>query len=163
MAIRVPKSVAAKVGLKAHDNLEIEVQDGNVVLKPQSPPSVSKTSSNRSTRRTCMTRLIQASKSRKCGRGRGIRHRHLRMPCQSHEFVSPHRPRQRCRLLTEPRRHPSGSRHRSDPDGDPLLPLGTKYPRQPSFFDHGCVVCPCDKPVLVYGRVDSSPRRWKEQ
>jgi antitoxin MazE len=34
LAIRVPKSVAAKVGLKAHDNLEIEVQDGNVVLKP---------------------------------------------------------------------------------------------------------------------------------
>ncbi|BFU90236.1 MAG TPA: AbrB/MazE/SpoVT family DNA-binding domain-containing protein [Nitrospira sp.] len=34
LAIRVPKSVAAQVGLKAHDDLEIEVQDGNVVLKP---------------------------------------------------------------------------------------------------------------------------------
>lgn len=35
LAIRVPKSVAIQVGLKAQDNLEIEVQDGNVVLKPQ--------------------------------------------------------------------------------------------------------------------------------
>lgn len=35
LAIRVPKSVAVQVGLKAHDDLEIEVQDGNVVLKPQ--------------------------------------------------------------------------------------------------------------------------------
>ena len=34
LVIRVPKSVAAQVGLKAHDDLEIEVQDGNVVLKP---------------------------------------------------------------------------------------------------------------------------------
>jgi antitoxin MazE len=34
LAIRVPKSVAVQVGLKAQDNLEIEVQDGNVVLKP---------------------------------------------------------------------------------------------------------------------------------
>jgi antitoxin MazE len=34
LAIRVPKSVAAQVGLKAQDALEIEVQDGNVVLKP---------------------------------------------------------------------------------------------------------------------------------
>ncbi len=34
LAIRVPKSVAAQVGLKAQDDLEIEVQDGNVVLKP---------------------------------------------------------------------------------------------------------------------------------
>lgn len=35
LAIRVPKSVAMQVGLKAQDDLEIEVQDGNVVLKPQ--------------------------------------------------------------------------------------------------------------------------------
>jgi antitoxin MazE len=35
LAIRVPKSVAVQVGLKAQDDLEIEVQDGNVVLKPQ--------------------------------------------------------------------------------------------------------------------------------
>ncbi|OQW36949.1 MAG: hypothetical protein A4E19_14535 [Nitrospira sp. SG-bin1] len=35
LAIRVPKSVAVLVGLKAQDDLEIEVQDGNVVLKPQ--------------------------------------------------------------------------------------------------------------------------------
>lgn len=34
LAIRVPKSVAVRVGLKAQDDLEIEVQDGNVVLKP---------------------------------------------------------------------------------------------------------------------------------
>lgn len=34
LAIRVPKSVAVQVGLKAQDDLEIEVQDGNVVLKP---------------------------------------------------------------------------------------------------------------------------------
>ena len=34
LAIRVPKSVALQVGLKAQDDLEIEVQDGNVVLKP---------------------------------------------------------------------------------------------------------------------------------
>lgn len=34
LAIRVPKSVAMQVGLKAQDDLEIEVQDGNVVLKP---------------------------------------------------------------------------------------------------------------------------------
>ena len=34
LAIRVPKSIALRVGLKAHDDLEIEVQDGNVVLKP---------------------------------------------------------------------------------------------------------------------------------
>lgn len=34
LAIRVPKSVATQVGLKPQDNLEIEVQDGNVVLKP---------------------------------------------------------------------------------------------------------------------------------
>lgn len=35
LAVRVPKSVAIQVGLKAQDDLEIEVQDGNVVLKPQ--------------------------------------------------------------------------------------------------------------------------------
>jgi antitoxin MazE len=35
LAIRVPKSVAQQVGLKEQDDLEIEVQDGNVVLKPQ--------------------------------------------------------------------------------------------------------------------------------
>ncbi|MGE3976517.1 MAG: AbrB/MazE/SpoVT family DNA-binding domain-containing protein [Nitrospira sp.] len=34
LAIRVPKSVAVQVGLKAQDALDIEVQDGNVVLKP---------------------------------------------------------------------------------------------------------------------------------
>ena len=34
LAIRVPKSVALQVGLKEQDDLEIEVQDGNVVLKP---------------------------------------------------------------------------------------------------------------------------------
>lgn len=34
LAIRVPKSVAMQVGLKAHDEVEVEVQDGNVVLKP---------------------------------------------------------------------------------------------------------------------------------
>ncbi len=34
LAIRVPKSVAVQVGLKAQDDVEIEVQDGNVVLKP---------------------------------------------------------------------------------------------------------------------------------
>lgn len=34
LAIRVPKSVAVQVGLKAQDDLEIEVHDGNVVLKP---------------------------------------------------------------------------------------------------------------------------------
>ncbi len=34
LAIRVPKSVAVQVGLKAQDDLEIAVQDGNVVLKP---------------------------------------------------------------------------------------------------------------------------------
>jgi antitoxin MazE len=34
LAIRVPKSVAVQVGLKAQDDLEIKVQDGNVVLKP---------------------------------------------------------------------------------------------------------------------------------
>jgi antitoxin MazE len=34
LAIRVPKSVATQVGLKAKDDLEIEVQEGNVVLKP---------------------------------------------------------------------------------------------------------------------------------
>ena len=34
LAIRVPKSVAVQVGLKIKDDLEIEVQDGNVVLKP---------------------------------------------------------------------------------------------------------------------------------
>ena len=34
LAIRVPKSVALQVGLKEDDDLEIEVQDGNVVLKP---------------------------------------------------------------------------------------------------------------------------------
>jgi antitoxin MazE len=35
LAIRVPKSVAQQVGLKEQDDLEIEVQDGKVVLKPQ--------------------------------------------------------------------------------------------------------------------------------
>ncbi|MGE0469809.1 MAG: AbrB/MazE/SpoVT family DNA-binding domain-containing protein [Nitrospira sp.] len=35
LAIRVPKSVAVQVGLKAQDDVEIEVHDGNVVLKPQ--------------------------------------------------------------------------------------------------------------------------------
>jgi antitoxin MazE len=34
LAIRVPKSVALQVGLKAQDDLDIEVQDGNIVLKP---------------------------------------------------------------------------------------------------------------------------------
>lgn len=34
LAIRVPKSVAVQIGLKAQDDLDIEVQDGNVVLKP---------------------------------------------------------------------------------------------------------------------------------
>lgn len=34
LAIRIPKSVAVQVELKAQDDLEIEVQDGNVVLKP---------------------------------------------------------------------------------------------------------------------------------
>jgi antitoxin MazE len=34
LAVRVPKSVASQIGLKAQDDLEIEVQDGNVVLKP---------------------------------------------------------------------------------------------------------------------------------
>jgi antitoxin MazE len=34
LAVRVPKSVAAQVGLKAQDDLEIIVSDGNVVLKP---------------------------------------------------------------------------------------------------------------------------------
>lgn len=34
LAIRVPKSVAVQVGLKAQDDLDIEVRDGNVLLKP---------------------------------------------------------------------------------------------------------------------------------
>lgn len=34
LAIRVPKSVAVQVRIKAQDDLVIEVQDGNVVLKP---------------------------------------------------------------------------------------------------------------------------------
>lgn len=34
LAIRVPKSVAVQVGLKAKDDLEIEVQAGTVVLTP---------------------------------------------------------------------------------------------------------------------------------
>ncbi len=34
LAIRVPKIVAVQVGLKAQDDLDIEVQDGNVLLKP---------------------------------------------------------------------------------------------------------------------------------
>jgi antitoxin MazE len=34
LAVRVPKSVAVQVGLKEQDNLDIEVRDGNVVLKP---------------------------------------------------------------------------------------------------------------------------------
>lgn len=34
LAIRVPKSVAMQVGLKAHDDLDIVVHEGNVVLKP---------------------------------------------------------------------------------------------------------------------------------
>ena len=34
LAIRVPKTVATQVGLKVQDDLDIEVQDGNVVLKP---------------------------------------------------------------------------------------------------------------------------------
>ncbi len=34
LAIRVPKSVATQVGIKAQDDLEIEVQDGTVVLIP---------------------------------------------------------------------------------------------------------------------------------
>ncbi|MDR4466870.1 MAG: AbrB/MazE/SpoVT family DNA-binding domain-containing protein [Nitrospira sp.] len=34
LAIRIPKGVAVQVELKAQDDLEIEVQDGNVVLKP---------------------------------------------------------------------------------------------------------------------------------
>ncbi|HMS85482.1 MAG TPA: AbrB/MazE/SpoVT family DNA-binding domain-containing protein [Nitrospira sp.] len=35
LAVRVPKSVAMQIGLKAQDGLDIEVRDGNVVLKPQ--------------------------------------------------------------------------------------------------------------------------------
>mgnify|MGYP001230599597 CR=1 FL=1 len=35
LAIRVPKSVAIQAGIQEQDELEIEVQDGNVVLKPQ--------------------------------------------------------------------------------------------------------------------------------
>jgi antitoxin MazE len=35
LAIRVPKSVAVQVGIQEQDEFEIEVQDGNVVLKPQ--------------------------------------------------------------------------------------------------------------------------------
>lgn len=35
LAVRVPKSVATQIGLKAQDDLDIEVRDGNVVLKPQ--------------------------------------------------------------------------------------------------------------------------------
>lgn len=35
LAIRVPKSVAVQVGLKAQDEVEIEVHGSNVVLKPQ--------------------------------------------------------------------------------------------------------------------------------
>jgi antitoxin MazE len=35
LAVRVPKSVATQIGLKAQDGLDIEVRDGNVVLKPQ--------------------------------------------------------------------------------------------------------------------------------
>ncbi|MBX3324852.1 MAG: AbrB/MazE/SpoVT family DNA-binding domain-containing protein [Nitrospira sp.] len=35
LAVRVPKSVASQIGLKAQDDLDIEVRDGNVVLKPQ--------------------------------------------------------------------------------------------------------------------------------
>jgi antitoxin MazE len=34
LAVRLPKSVAVQVGLKAQDDLEIVVHDGNVVLKP---------------------------------------------------------------------------------------------------------------------------------
>jgi antitoxin MazE len=34
LAVRIPKTVATQVGIKAQDDLEIEVQDGNVVLKP---------------------------------------------------------------------------------------------------------------------------------
>lgn len=34
LAIRVPKSVAMQLGLKAQDHLEIEVHEGNVVLRP---------------------------------------------------------------------------------------------------------------------------------
>ena len=34
LAIRVPKSVAVQLGLKAQDDLDIEVRDGNVLLKP---------------------------------------------------------------------------------------------------------------------------------
>ncbi len=34
LAIRIPLSVVAEVGLKAQDDLEIEVEDGCVVLKP---------------------------------------------------------------------------------------------------------------------------------
>ena len=34
LAIRIPKTVAVQVGLKAKDDLEIEVREGAVVLKP---------------------------------------------------------------------------------------------------------------------------------
>lgn len=34
LAICVPKSVAMQVGLKAHDDLDIVVHEGNLVLKP---------------------------------------------------------------------------------------------------------------------------------
>jgi antitoxin MazE len=35
LAIRVPKSVAVQAGIQEQDELEIEVQDGTVVLKPR--------------------------------------------------------------------------------------------------------------------------------
>ncbi|MDH4153601.1 MAG: AbrB/MazE/SpoVT family DNA-binding domain-containing protein [Nitrospira sp.] len=35
LAVRVPKSVATQIELKAQDDLDIEVRDGHVVLKPQ--------------------------------------------------------------------------------------------------------------------------------
>jgi|SRR6185437_5998372 len=64
LAIRVPKSVAIQVGLKAQDDLDIEVQDGNVVLKPHLQRVYRlEDSSNRLPQRTCMARLIRASRS----------------------------------------------------------------------------------------------------
>lgn len=34
LAVRVPKGIAEKAGLKTEDVLEIEVEDGNLVLMP---------------------------------------------------------------------------------------------------------------------------------
>ena len=34
LAIRVPKSVAMQIGLKAQDDLDLEIHEGNIVLRP---------------------------------------------------------------------------------------------------------------------------------